>query len=279
MFELPETLNISKQINQTLLGKTIQKGSLGNSPHKFVWYNQSHEMFESLSHHKTIATSYVLGSWLMIPLEPSYILVLGEFGGKLLYHPQGSKVPSKYHLLLSFTDGSILTETVQLWGAIELYEKGKELERPYIKDMKISPNHPAFTLSYFHDLVKESISHGNKSVKSLLAQDQTIPGIGNSSLQDILFHAGLHPKFPIKALSRNHIDKLYYSLIKTIQSISELGGRSEEVDLFGKAGKYERILSSKTQGKPCPNCNTTIEKIAYLGGSCYFCPHCQKLTP
>jgi formamidopyrimidine-DNA glycosylase len=276
MFELPETLNISKQINQTLLGKTIQKGSLGNSPHKFVWYNQSYEMFESLTHHKTVATSFVLGSWLMIPLEPSYVMVLGEFGGKLLYHPPGSKIPPKFHLLIHFTDGSFITETIQLWGAIELYEKGKELERPYIKDMKISPNHPDFTLSYFQKLVEESISKGKKSVKSLLAQDQTIPGLGNSTLQDILFHAGLHPKHPIKSLSSVQIEKLYHSLTATIQEITRLGGRSDELDLFGKVGSYERIMSSKTQGKACPSCGSAIEKIAYLGGSCYFCPQCQK---
>lgn len=38
MFELPEIANLSSQINKTLTGKIVRKGSLGNSPHKFVWY-------------------------------------------------------------------------------------------------------------------------------------------------------------------------------------------------------------------------------------------------
>lgn len=49
MFELPEYVTLAKQINDTLKGKTIQRGQLGNSPHKFVWYNRSHEEFERLT--------------------------------------------------------------------------------------------------------------------------------------------------------------------------------------------------------------------------------------
>ena len=46
MFELPECVTLAKQMNETLRGKIIGNGCLGNSPHKFVWYNRSHEDFE-----------------------------------------------------------------------------------------------------------------------------------------------------------------------------------------------------------------------------------------
>jgi hypothetical protein len=32
MFELPETVTLADQINESLTGKIIQKGQLGNSP-------------------------------------------------------------------------------------------------------------------------------------------------------------------------------------------------------------------------------------------------------
>ena len=41
MFELPEFVTLARQMNDTLRGKTIRRGQLGNSPHKFVWYNRS----------------------------------------------------------------------------------------------------------------------------------------------------------------------------------------------------------------------------------------------
>ncbi|MDY0020838.1 MAG: hypothetical protein RBT47_12655, partial [Anaerolineae bacterium] len=62
------------------------------------------------------------GRWLSIPIEPGDVLVLGECGGNALYHPAGTKMPEKYHLLLSFDDGSAFTVTTQMWGAMELYE-------------------------------------------------------------------------------------------------------------------------------------------------------------
>lgn len=57
MFELPEIIARAKQINQTISGKTIRQGSLGKSPHKFVWYNCSREEFASLTQGKTIGAA------------------------------------------------------------------------------------------------------------------------------------------------------------------------------------------------------------------------------
>ena len=49
MFELPEYTILAKQINTTLTGKTIKQGNLGNSPHKFVWYNRKPDEFTQLT--------------------------------------------------------------------------------------------------------------------------------------------------------------------------------------------------------------------------------------
>lgn len=43
LFELPEYTTLARQMNETLPGKIIQQGNLGNSPHKFVWYNRTHK--------------------------------------------------------------------------------------------------------------------------------------------------------------------------------------------------------------------------------------------
>lgn len=49
MFELPEFTTLARQVNETLAGKTIRRGSLSNSPHKFVWHNRTHEEFAELT--------------------------------------------------------------------------------------------------------------------------------------------------------------------------------------------------------------------------------------
>ncbi len=276
MFELPEMVTLARQFNQTLLGKTIRKGSLGNSPHKFVWYNRNPDEFERLTENKTVGETRAKGRWLMTTIDPGYVLVLGECGGKVLYHPVSQSLPAKYHLQLEFADGSYLTGMTQMWGAFELYETGLELERQYIKDMRPTPIDAEFSFEYFSNLIDELNRGEKRSAKGLLTQEQIIPGLGNAIAQDILFKAGLHPRRPISELNTVQRQVLYQAIVESVQAVIDKGGRYDEVDLFNQPGGYIRIMDSKSAGKPCPVCNTPIEKMQYLGGACYLCPRCQE---
>jgi formamidopyrimidine-DNA glycosylase len=276
MFELPEFVTLAGQINATLTGKTIEHGNLGNSPHKFVWYNRRADEFAALTQGKMVGTAHTRGRWLFIPLDPGYVLVFGECGGKILYHPAGAKLPEKYHLSLAFTDGVSLTALTQMWGAMELYESGKELERQYIKDMRPTPTEPEFTYGYFSALIDSLLLGEKRSVKGLLTQEQLIPGLGNAISQDILFRAGLHPRRPIGELSGEQRRGLYDAIESTVREIIAEGGRYDETDLFNQPGGYLRLMDSRTAGQPCPVCGTPIDKFQYLGGACYTCPRCQK---
>ncbi len=276
MFELPEFETLSRQINDTLKGKTIQKGMLGNSPHKFLWYNRSHDEFEKLTRGKVIGEAWVQGKWLFITLEAGYVLLLGECGGKVLYHPAGSKHPKKYHLFIMFNDSSFLTAITQMWGAMELYERGEDQNREYVKGMRTTPSDPAFTYAYFTALLDELVGGKKRSAKSLLTQDQIIPGLGNAIVQDILFRARLHPRHPIDDLNPDQCRALFNAILNTVNEAIEKGGRYDEFDLFGNRGGYIRLMDKNALGRPCPECGGEVEKIQYLGGACYLCPNCQQ---
>jgi formamidopyrimidine-DNA glycosylase len=275
MFELPEFVILCRQINDTLVGKTVLRGELGNSPHKFVWYNRTHEEFERLTNGKTVGEAQAKGKWLFVPLEPGYVLLLGECGGKVLFHPPGSMVPAKYHLRIAFEDGSCLTATTQMWGAMELYEQGAEQDRQYVKGMRTTPIEPEFTFDYFCALV-DSLATGKKlSAKALLTQEQLIPGLGNAIAQDILFRARLDPRHPIAELNTGQRRALYEAIVDTVTEVMAQGGRYDEFDLYGNPGGYVRLMDKNAVGRPCPACGGLVEKMQYLGGACYFCPACQ----
>lgn len=275
MFELPEILTLTMQMNKTLKGKIIQLGQLGNSPHKFVWYNRTHEEFAALTKGKRIGEARTQGRWLSLAIEPGYVIVIGECGGKLQYHPAGEPLPKKYHLWLLFEDFSSMTIMTSLWGAMELYEAGAEQEREYIKDMRTTPIEPGFTFNYFSDLIDDLLAGPKRSVKSLLTQDQIIPGLGNAIAQDIMYRARLHPRRPLNELNAGHRRDLYQAIIDTVREVSDKGGRYDEFDLFGKQGGYIRLMDRSAVGRPCPECGHKIEKSQYLGGACYYCSHCQ----
>lgn len=276
MFELPEVLILARQINDTLQGKIVRRGQLGSSPHKFVWYNRTHTEFEALTAGKNVGNASARGKWLFIPLEPGYVLLLGEFGGKMLYHAPGSGMPGKYHLCLEFADGSLLTVMTRLWGAIELHEGGSQHEREYIQGMCVTPVDEAFTYDYFCNLIELTSQEKKRSLKSLLTQDQLIPGLGNAIAQDIQFRARLHPRRSIDELCADQSRSLYAAVVETVAEVVRQGGRYDEVDLFGKPGGYVRLMDRNTLGQPCPECGCPIQKTQYLGGACYFCPDCQK---
>lgn len=285
MFELPEYVTIAKQLTETVTGKQIREGHLGNSPHKFVWYNREPDEFERLIAGKCLGRAYSKGRWLFIPANPGYVLVFGECGGRILYHPSEAQIPKKYHLLIVFEDGSAPEEGVrstylsamtQMWGAMELYEQGQELHRQYIRDMRPTPLDAEFSFDYFSKLIDDCVRQEKRSVKGLLTQDQLIPGLGNSIAQDIMFRAKLHPRHLIDGLSREQRKELYDAIQKVLSEAIRQGGRYDEYDLFGHPGGYVRVMDKDAVGKPCPQCGARIEKMQYLGGACYYCPTCQS---
>lgn len=275
MFDLPEIQTLARQLNEVLPGKVVAEGRLGNREHKFVWYNRTPEEFRELTCGRTVGRAHGEGKWLFVPLEPGFALVLGDFGGRLLYHAPGEPEPEAYHLLLRFGDGSALSALTQMWGAMELYPQGEERERYYIRDMRTTPDSDGFTPDYFDRLVAEAAGGKGRSVKSLLIQDQLIPGLGNGIAQDIMFVARLHPRHPIGDLSPERRRQLYDATRSVVREATDAGGRADEVDLFGNPGGYVRIMDRHAVGGPCPRCGVTIERIQYLGGACFVCPSCQ----
>ncbi len=166
MFEIPEYVTLARQMAESLSGKRVAEGTLGNSPHKFVWYNREPDEFAAIVKGKTVGEAYCRGRWLFIPLQPGYVLVFGECGGKIILHEAESQLPKKYHLSLHFEDGSSLSATTQMWGAMELYETGDELERQYIKGMRTTPVDPEFSFAYLSALIEECTKKGSRSVKA-----------------------------------------------------------------------------------------------------------------
>lgn len=74
-------------------------------------------------------------------------------------------------------------------------------------------------------------------------------------LQDILFAARIHPKRKLRDLTEAECERLLSAVVSVLDEMTARGGRDTEKDLFGR----------------------TITKEAYLGGSVYYCPVCQRL--
>lgn len=273
MIELPEAKNVAEQINKTIRGKRIKSVVAAYSPHKFAWYHGEPENYGNLLGNKVIGKAESHGGFIEISAEDA-ILLFGD-GANIRFYNAGEKRPQKHQLLIEFEDLSALIVSIQMYGGIWCFKDGEfENTYYYISKSKPSPLSDKFDKVYFYDMISAK-GIEKLSVKALLATEQRIPGLGNGSLQDILFNARIHPKKKVTTLTDNEKEQLFYSIKATLQEMVDKGGRDTEKDLFGCFGGYKTILSKNTANKPCLFCGSLIKKEAYMGGSIYYCSKCQ----
>jgi len=273
LIELPEAYVLASQVSKTFSGKRIKKVVAGQSPHKFAWFFGDPKNYESLLQGKIIIDAVSIGG--LVEIEANDAILLFGDGVNLRYYDKDSMLPPKHQLYVEFEDKSSLIGSVQMYGGLWAFPKDSFDNKYYkISKEKISPLKQEFDYDYFNALIDEKTE--KLSLKAFLATEQRVPGLGNGVLQDILFNAKLHPKKKVNTLSIEDKKELFNSLKSTLVMMTGLGGRDTETDLYGKQGGYTTILSRNTVGKPCKICGTTIKKEAYMGGSIYYCPKCQK---
>jgi len=276
MFELPEVVVLARQLAAEVAGRRVTRCVPGNSPHKFVFYDPAGPEYAARALGKVAGAAAGRGKFIFLPFEPGYVATFGEFGGRLQLHAAGARLPDKYHVLLELDDGRTLTAMTQMWGFFGMLTPEEVAAHKYAGGIGIGPADPGFTAEYFAQLVREYPDASKQSVKGLLTQHGTVAGIGNSYAQDIMWRARLGPRRRLTELADEDVQRLYEATVGVVRQAIELGGRNDEVDLYGQAGRYERIMDRHAAGKPCPACGAVVEKMQYLGGACYVCPGCQR---
>ena len=276
MNELPECINLTRQLQDTMVGRRIQKARANASPHGFAFYWGDPMCYPAMLEGRVIQEAVTHGMYIELLLEDD--MRVGYFDGvNLRYHAPGVKRPEKHQLILELDDGSALTASVQMYGGLWAFPAGAADDNKYYLAAykKPSPLTDAFDAAYFGGIL--SAAPPKLSAKALLATEQRVPGLGNGVLQDILFRARIHPKRKASALSSAQCGALFDSVKHTLADMTARGGRDVEKDLFGEPGGYRTLLSNKTARFPCPVCGAAIVRQAYLGGNVYFCPACQPL--
>lgn len=273
------------QLRESVVGKTIRQVVANQNPHSFVWFALEPERAfrddkaapETAAYltGKTISRSdvqmggyglfnflYVGERALMSDIVPRYFL-------------PAEKLPKKHQLLIIFEDGSALCYTASLGGALFLLR----VDENGLPERYSNPFPPllsdAFSYAFFQELIRR-LSGKTVSVKQLLATKNRIPGIDNGLLQDILWEARVNPKSKVDALDEDDFQRIFRAVKTVIPAIIAGGGKDTDKDLYGHFGGYAARASRNTAGKPCARCGEAIVKEAYLGGSVFYCPSCQK---
>jgi formamidopyrimidine-DNA glycosylase len=271
-FELPEAFTIARQMDREIRGKTIARLQLNETCTSLIRLGFINLDRVDLGN-RTVVSVHSQGKWIFINLQPEFFLLFAlETGGKLLYHPNVSSLPAKYHVKVEFTDGSCLTEAIAGWGWAKAFNAQELALQRYPGRQGPSPDSDEFTFPYFCQVLD---ANPKKNLKFILIQQDQIAGLGNGYLQDIFSKAKIHPARKAGEIGERERSELYRSIREVTIEAIHLGGSQFEVDLFNHSGGYRRLIGEHMKGQPCPVCKTTIQKITLLGSSSYICPVCQ----
>jgi formamidopyrimidine-DNA glycosylase len=203
-------------------------------------------------------------------------LILGpEYGGEIFYNTDATNVP-KFHLRVDFSDDTVLTVRLTSMGVIQVL-RDDELGRSYVykrdfDSTKLSPIDEEFTFERFS---KRMADH-NKMLKSVLVgKDAMLVGVSNSTFQDILYRARLHPKRKASELNTEEKRSLHDAIRFVLKERLRLKGKYKFHDLYGNQGGYTPAMGPNMKKQICPVCGTHIVKLSVGGGHVYFCPKCQ----
>ncbi|MDD4874532.1 MAG: DNA-formamidopyrimidine glycosylase, partial [Dehalococcoidales bacterium] len=125
----------------------------------------------------------------------------------------------------------------------------------------------------------ELLSHRKSPIKSVLLEQGLIAGIGNMYADEALFAAKIHPLRPVNTLSQDEIQRLHKAIQQVLHEAINNKGASVS-NYFRPGGEmgtaHNHFKVAHRKDKPCPVCNTILQRIPIHQRGSYFCPCCQK---
>ena len=115
----------------------------------------------------------------------------------------------------------------------------------------------------------------HRQLKPLLLDQTFLAGLGNIYTDEALHKAKLHPLTLSDSVTPKQAGKLH-NAIQTIlrEAIRRNGASFDWVYRGGEFQHHFRVYDR--EGKPCPVCGTTIQKLVVGQRGTHICPNCQR---
>jgi len=196
--------------------------------------------------------------------------------GWLRWHDQASTTPPKpgkgplelrVHLETVGGPGFDLTEA-GTQKRLAVYLVADPAEVPGVA--KLGPDALALGRRAFGELLS---AHPSTRLKTLLADQQVIAGIGNAYSDEILHVAKLSPFATAGKLDAEAADRLHAAMIGVLSEAVDRAVGQDAARLKGEKRSGMRVHART--GLPCPVCGDTVREVSYAERSFQYCPTCQ----
>jgi formamidopyrimidine-DNA glycosylase len=119
----------------------------------------------------------------------------------------------------------------------------------------------------------ELLAERRGQLKTVLADQSLVAGVGNAYSDEVLHAAGLSPFRQAAALSADEVGRLSVALRSVMADAVE---RAAGVDISElKPDKKQHLRVHGRAGQPCPTCGDTIREVSLTTRSFQYCPGCQ----
>jgi formamidopyrimidine-DNA glycosylase len=260
MPELPDVETYKRYIDATALHKTVKKVAIDASD---LLEGISKTSLQRHLRDRQLVSTRRHGKYLFVQLSDERWLVF-HFGmtGRLKYFRDLDDTPPYTDMLIEFDNGFHLAYIApRKLGMIGLIN---DTDR-FVRQRQLGPDAMDVTLQQF----EESARGRRSAVKTWLMNQRVIAGIGNVYSDEILFHAGIHPKANIKDLQEPQIKRLFEALREVIHTAV-----NAQADPKKMPSTY--LTPRRGNAKQCPRCGGLLDQVTIGGRTAYFCPKCQS---
>jgi formamidopyrimidine-DNA glycosylase len=209
-------------------------------------------------------------AFVLFRLGATELAIAPMLAGRFSLGPPGERRPRDLALALGLSDGRQLRyrDDVQM-GKVWVIEAGRHEGVPGLAKVGLDVLDPTvFTREAFRAIARKR----RDQVKVFLMDKTALDAMGNAYADEVLWHAGLHPKTMVRSLDEAELDRLHDSIVQVLgHARDEIARRAPRLP-----DKVRDFLSVRGRhGQPCPRCGATIRSAGVHGHDADFCPRCQ----
>lgn len=217
------------------------------------------------------------GKFVVFELSPHGLLLIHlRMTGRLFFEDAETPRKKHEHVILNLADRRQLRfKDTRKFGRFYLIDRLEEV----CGHLGPEPLAKEFTPLVFSERVRLR----NRRIKPLLLDQKFVAGIGNIYADESLWEAGIHPERIASSLKDAEIKALYRAIPRVLKrGLKNMGttlggGETGFYSIAGYRGNNrDRLNVFRRDGKPCPRCKNTIERMVVEQRGTFFCAKCQR---
>jgi formamidopyrimidine-DNA glycosylase len=298
--ELPETETLARDLDASLVGRTITKVEwphedvlrhvtgralsrrLQGRAVRRVWRRAKAVVVhlddgsEKSGSDTNLAapTGFVAAAKRRLVSDPDFIVVVPRFTGGLLLRAPDEPDDRYDALRFRLADGSTLAyRDVRRLGTVTLFNSAEY--EAFDKRLGMEPLDPAFTPI----VLSASLKSSSQPVKKVLMDQRRIAGIGNIYANEALWAARIDPSRPGRAIHEREAEDLHTAVVDILKRAIDARGTTfrDYRDANGRRGGFVSQLAVYGRGgAPCVRCGTRLTLTHAIDGrATVFCHRCQ----